>query len=109
MLVIKKYIKDIVEYRSREKCYLIYDDAGDFIVISRSRWRIVEGGSMYDILMSFLKEKTGWKFTERRIIRDRDNNHETWKDLNDDIKEKVIDIDVLFIDGIKEDLNKTLN
>ncbi|GAB6254515.1 hypothetical protein [Peribacillus sp. N1] len=109
MLTIKKIISDIVKNRYREKCYLIYDNEGDFFVIYGTRCRTVEGGNLYDILMSFLKEKTGWKYTVSKIIHDRDTNHETWKDLNNDINEKVIDIAVLFIDGIKEDLNKTLN
>ncbi|MGG3480597.1 hypothetical protein ABES21_24280 [Peribacillus frigoritolerans] len=108
MFTIKKKISDIVKNRYRQKCYLIYDDEGDFFVIYGTRWRTVEGGDLYDILMSFLESKKSWEFTERRIIRNR-NNGETWKDLNNDMNEKIIDIDVLYIDGIKEDLNKTLN
>lgn len=109
MLTIKKNISDIVKNRYRQKCYLIYDNEGDFFLIYGTRWRTVVGGDLYDILMSFLKKKTGWDYTERSIIRNRDNKHETWNDLNNDINEKVIDIEVLYIDGIKEDLNKTLN
>jgi len=99
---IKKAIKDIVEYRSKEKCYLIYDDEGDFFIIYGSKWRVVKGESLHEILFSFLKDKTSWSFTEKRIIRDRDSNLEGWQYLNRDVKDKIIDIDVLFIDGEKK-------
>ncbi|MDF2013300.1 hypothetical protein [Priestia megaterium] len=102
---IKKPIKDIVEYRSKEKCYLIYDVKGDFFIIYGSRWRIVEGDSLYEILFSFLEGKRGWSFTEKRIIRDRDDNLEEWQYLNKNVEDKIIDIDVLFIDGEKEELS----
>lgn len=102
MVDIKKAIKDIVEYRSKEKCYLIYDDEEDFFIIYGSKWRIVKCESLYDILISFLEDKTGWSFTEKRIISDRDNNLEGWQYLNKDVEDKIIDINVLFIDGEKK-------
>ena len=102
MVDIKKAIKDIVEYRSKEKCYLIYDDKGDFFIIYGSKWRVVKGESLHEILFSFLKDKTSWSFTEKRIIRDRDSNLEGWQYLNKDVEDKIIDIDVLFIDGKKQ-------
>ncbi|KLV29835.1 hypothetical protein [Priestia megaterium] len=105
MVDIKKTIKDIVEYRSKEKCYLIYDVEGDFFIIYGSKWRIVEGESLYEILFSFLKDKRRWSFTEKRIIRDRDDNLEEWQYLNRDVEDKIIDIDVLFIDGEKAELS----
>ena len=105
MANIKKSIKEIVENRYKEKCYLIYDDEGDFFIIYGSKWRIVKGGWLYDVLISFLKNKTGWPFTEKNIIRDRDQNLKEWQYLNKDEEDKFIDIEVLFIDGEKEELS----
>ncbi|MGQ3380764.1 hypothetical protein ACT6P6_22145 [Priestia endophytica] len=99
---IKKAIKDITEDRRKEKCYLIYDDEGDFFVIYGSRWRVVKGGYLYDVLISFLKKKTGWLYPKKNIIRDQNSNPEEWKYLNTDINDKIINIDILFIDGEKK-------
>lgn len=38
-------------------------------------------------------------------MHDQDNNLEGWQYLYKNVKDKIIDIDVLFIDGEKEELN----
>lgn len=100
---IKKSIKEIVENRYKEKCYLIYDNEGDFFVIYGSMWRTIENGWLYDALISFVKGgEVKWPFYEKRIILDRDQSPREWKYLNKEVEDKVIHIDELFIDGEKK-------
>lgn len=105
MVNIKKKIKEIVEYRVNEKCYLIYDNEGDFFVIYGTSYKVVKGGSLYDVIMSFVKENTGWKYTEKHIRHNKETDYKTWVYLDKDIVNEIIDIDTLYIDGKIQELD----
>lgn len=103
---IKKSIRDIVEYPYKEKSYLIYDNDGDFFVIYERRWKKVIGGDLYNVFMTFLKGNIEWNYPRKTIVRDLDRNLKEWQYLDDDAKDKIVDIEVLFINGEKQELNK---
>jgi hypothetical protein len=102
VVVIKKTIKEIIEYRVNEGCYIIYDNKGDFYVVYGTSYKLITGGSLYDIIMSFVKEKTGWKYTEKHIRLNKRSDSQSWIYLNSENEDEVIDVDDLYIDGIKQ-------
>ena len=107
---IKMILKDITAYRQKTKCYLIEDSEGDFLVIYGTKFRKVISGVLYDAIILFQKEKVRWRFVERRIKANRDDEYRTrskdnWFDLDKDAKEKVIDVVALYVDGEKRNID----
>lgn len=99
----KKKIEEILFSRVNQKCYIIYEQTEDFYVIYGSYIKHVIGGDFYDKLNYFHLNNDKWSFTERHIRHERHNN-EKWEYLDKENKQKVIDIDTLYIDGKLTDI-----
>lgn len=104
----EKLLGDITHYRTKEKCYLIEHNDQDYLVIYGTKYCEIVNGELWDFISSFLKRDVDWKFVERRLIYNRDDeNREShklkWKDYDKDIKGKMINIDKLYIDGEQQD------
>ncbi|MEK3973740.1 hypothetical protein [Psychrobacillus sp. FSL K6-1267] len=100
-------IKDITAYRNKTKCYLIEDKEGDFFVIYGTKCRKVLSGDLYDVIISFKQEKVRWRFVERRIKLNRDDeyltrNKNNWLYLDRDVYESEVDVVSLYVDGEKK-------
>src|SRR5699024_744219 len=101
---VKKSVEEIIRDRTKQKCYLIYEQSGDFSLVYGSFYRRVVHGNFYDLLISYHKGSTGWDFTDRHIRYDRNDAPESqgsWNHINE-VKKEVIDIDTLYIDGVKQ-------
>ena len=100
-------LRDITNYRRNEKCYLIDHEEGDYFVIYGTKYREVIGGELWDAISSFIKGDVGWKFVERGLRFNRDDEYReghkhNWNDYNEKVKDKVLDVDRLYIDGEKQ-------
>ena len=103
-------LREITNYRTREKCYLIEHEDGDFFVIYGTKYREVLYGELYDVISSFLKGNVGWKFADKRLRFNRDDEYReghkhNWLDFNEEVKEKILDVDLLYIDGEKQEID----
>lgn len=99
----KKTISEITEGRGNRKCYLFENNIDDFFVIHGSYFREVEGGDLYNTLSRFKKKEVDWKYIEKRIKWDRDEEDpkrkkRLWSYIPD-VRDKSIDVESLYIDG----------
>ena len=101
---IKKTVAEILTNRgAKTRCYLIENKEGNFFVIHGSYLREVLFGELYDSFMLFKKNEVDWKYVEKRIKWDRDEEDSKrekrkWIYLLD-VKNKVVDVENLTIDG----------
>jgi hypothetical protein len=99
-------LNDIIKSRVKHKCYLIYDAEGDLFLVYGTSYRVIKSGSLYDIILSFIFKSTSWKYTERHIKMNKNLDYRSWTYLNSQSKDIVIDVDTLYIDGIKQEIKK---
>lgn len=104
MSKIKKKIEELMQRRTNQKCYLIYEQSGDFFLVYGTYYKRVIGGNLYDLLMSFHKKISSWPYVEKHIKRDRnfnpgDYHYQEWKPINAELKQATLDIDTFYIDG----------
>jgi len=83
---------------------------GDYFIIYGTKCRDLLYGDLYDAIMLFREGRIGWNYLEKLITRDRDKTYsnrikDVWIDLDDGIKERTIDINSIYIDGVKAELN----
>lgn len=102
----KMTLESITNYRRNEKCYLIMHNEGDYFVVYGTQYREVIGGELWDIITAFIKGDVDWKFVDKRLIFNRDDEYReghkhNWKNYNE-VKTKVLDVDSLYIDGEKQ-------
>lgn len=110
MSKIKKVLDELMERRTTQKCYLIYEQSGDFFLVYGTYYKRVIGGNLYDLLMSFHNKKiSSWSFVEKRIKRDRDLkpedvHYQEWKPISAELKREALDIDTFYIDGERKSI-----
>ncbi|MEZ7170766.1 hypothetical protein [Sporosarcina sp. OR05] len=110
----KMTLRDITEYRRNEKCYLIEHDDGDYFVVYGSKYREVIGGELWDLITAFVNEKINWKQVSNRLIFNRDDefregHKHKWSHFDNESKNKVLDVQKLYIDGEKRELDSIIN
>lgn len=104
----KVTLGELTQYRKNERLYLIEDKDYNIIVIYGTKYCEVLNRELYDVILSFLNNKVGWDYVARRIRHDRDDNYRegennTWSDFNGAVKDKIVDVKNLFIDGKKKE------
>lgn len=105
----KLSIEEITNFRGNTHHYTIYDVEGDIHLIYGSFYRKVVGGPLYDSTLNFIKDNSYWDSARKRIAWDRDNEREeernNWIYMNNEFKKFTIDVEQLYLDGIKKNLN----
>lgn len=102
-------IEEITYFRGNTHHYVIYDTEGDIHLIFGTFYRKVVGGSLYDSTISFIKDNSHWDYARKRIEWNRDNEEkekgDKWLYMNNEFKNLTIDLEELYLDGVKKDLN----
>ncbi|MBU9674799.1 hypothetical protein KQ939_17005 [Planococcus sp. CP5-4] len=105
----KLSIEEITYSRGRTNHYTIYDVKGDIHLIFGSYYRKVVGGPLYESTMYFIKDNSKWNLARKRIIQNRDKEtieeRDNWIYLSSELKDFVIDVEELYLDGIRKKLN----
>ena len=98
-------LRELTENNVSEGCYLIRNQQADFFVIHEKDYREVYGGVLYDLIKAFFDGTISWNSLCSKLIyykeREMKNKEHQWFDFDDKIKDKVIDIDSIYVNGEK--------
>lgn len=107
--ILEMTLTEITDRRKEEHCYLIEDIEGKYIVIYGSRFTEITNDDFKNIISTFLSPDSSlsWDFVRKRLKHDRDDalkdgQKSKWLYLDNEAKEKSIEVSTIYVDGIKK-------